>query len=82
VATTTGLVHKLTVGDAVSCAWIGPTPNNATLLLIRNDGSARDSAFAGSLVETLSTALTNYRAVVAIHGDNDSDITSLRIEPV
>jgi hypothetical protein len=82
VAETSGLVQKLSVGQSFSCAWIGPTPTNTELLLVTSSGSAADAAFAGSLVDTLSAALTNYRAVVAVHGDHDAKITALRIDPV
>jgi NAD-dependent SIR2 family protein deacetylase len=82
VAQTTGLVQKLTVGEIFSCAWIGPTPNNTELLLLQNDGSPASVAFYTTAIDTLSAALTNYRAVVAIHGDSDATVTGLRIDPV
>jgi hypothetical protein len=82
VAQTTGLVQKLIVGDTFSCAWIGPTPNNSELLLVQNEGSPASVAFYTTAIDTLSAALTNYRPVVAIHGDSDSKITGLRIDPV
>jgi hypothetical protein len=83
MAETSGLVQRLTVvSSTLTCAWIGPTLNNATLLVVTNDGSDADSAFAANLVQTLAAAATNYRAVAATHADNDSKITSLRIDPV
>jgi hypothetical protein len=82
MAQTSGLVQKLTVGSAFSCAWIGPNATNTELLLITSDGSAADAAFAGTLVDTLSAAMTNYRAVIAFHADNSARITGLRIDPV
>ena len=82
MAETTGLVQRLSIGENITCVWIGPTPNNAELLLVSNNGSTTDVAFAGTLIETLATALTNYRAVAASHGNNDSKITALRIDPV
>jgi hypothetical protein len=81
MAETSGLVQRLTVGETFSCAWIGPKPTSTELLLITSDGSVAGAAFAGSLVDTLASALTNYRSVVAIHGNNDATITGLRIEP-
>ncbi len=83
MAETTGLVQRLTISSSsLTCAWIGPNPNNVTILMVKNDGSASDSAFAASMIEALAAASTNYRQVVAVHGDSDSYITSLRIEPV
>lgn len=84
MAETTGLVQQLNVlsGSTSACAWIGPTASNTELLVVSNDGSAEELAFAGDLVQILAAALTNYRAVVAFHGDSDSVITSLRIDPV
>jgi hypothetical protein len=82
VAETTGLVQRLSVFDILTCVWIGPTPDNAEILLVLNDGSAASAQFAGTLVEVLSAAMTNYRSVAAIHADDDATITSLRIDPV
>jgi hypothetical protein len=83
MAETTGLVQRLSiVGKTATCVWIGPNPSNTTALLITNDGSAGDSAFAASLIEALAAASANYRQVAALHGDSDSKITSLRIDPV
>jgi hypothetical protein len=82
VAETTGLVQRLSVFESLACVWIGPTPNNAEILLVLNDGSTAGASFAGTLVETLSAAMTNYRQVVAAHGNNNATITSLRIDPV
>jgi hypothetical protein len=83
MADTTGLVQQLSVfSGPIACAWIGPTSTNTEVLVVGNDGSAGDIAFAESLIQTLSAAATNYRAVVASHGDTDAAITSLRIDPV
>ncbi|WP_158887092.1 hypothetical protein [Amycolatopsis anabasis] len=83
MAETIGLVQRLTVvSNTLTCTWIGPTPNNTALLTVTNDSSAADTAFAANLVQTLAAAATNYRAVAAIHGDNDSKITSVRVDPV
>ena len=82
MAETTGLVQRLTVGSSVSCVWIGPNPTNSTLLIVSNNGSPADVAFAASLVHTLASAATNYRSIAAIHGNNDSTITALRVDPV
>jgi hypothetical protein len=83
MAQTTGLVQRLSVLSATAaCVWIGPRPNNAEVLLVTNDGSAADSAFAGSLIQMLIAASTNFRAVIATHGDADAKITALQIDPV
>jgi hypothetical protein len=83
MAETTGLVQRLSIiGKTATCVWIGANPTNTEALVVTNDGSAGDSAFAASMIEALAAASANYRQVVAVHGDSDSKITSLRIEPV
>lgn len=83
MAETVGLVQQLNVtSSTTTCAWIGPTPNNTALLAVTNDGSAADVAFAANLVEILAAAATNYRVVAAAHADDDSKITSIRVDPV
>jgi hypothetical protein len=83
MAETTGLVQRLQILSAtLTCAWIGPTPDNTEILLVKNDGSAADASFADSIIHALAAAATNYREVVAIHDDSDADITSVRIEPI
>ena len=82
MAETTGLVQRLSVFEILTCVWVGPTPDNAEILLVLNDGSPASTSFAGTLVEILSAAMTNYRSVVAIHDDDNATITSLRIDPV
>jgi hypothetical protein len=83
MAETTGLVQQLTVlSPTAACVWIGPRADNAELLVVTNDGSTAGAAFAGSLIQVLATASTNFRAVAATHGDTDATITALRIDPV
>jgi hypothetical protein len=83
MAETTGLVQQLSVfAGPLACAWIGPTATNTEVLVISSDGSAASTAFAETVIQTLSAAATNYRAVVAGHGDSDAAITSLQIDPV
>jgi hypothetical protein len=83
MATTTGLVQQLSVfSGPIACAWIGPTSTNTEVLVVTSDGTTADIAFAESLIQTLSAAATNYRAVVATHGDSDAAITGLTIDPV
>jgi hypothetical protein len=83
MADTIGLVQRINIAsDNATCVWIGPTPNNAELLLITNDGTSQTSAFANTLIQVLIAAATNYRQVIAVHGDSDAIITSVRVEPV
>ncbi|MEU2032603.1 hypothetical protein [Nocardia amamiensis] len=83
MAETSGLVQQLTIAsDTVACVWIGPTPNNTELLLVTNDNSPADTAFAANLIQTLAAASTNYRAIAAQHGDSEAKITSVRVDPV
>lgn len=82
MATTTGLVQRLSiVTPSLTCVWIGPTPDNSEILLVQNDGTDSEVAFANSLIQMLSSASTNYRQVAAIHGDSDATITSVRLDP-
>jgi hypothetical protein len=83
MAETIGLVQRLSIlTDTTSCVWIGPTPDNTEILIVDNDGTASDANFANSMIHALASASTNYREVVAVHGDSDSIITSVRIEPI
>lgn len=83
MAETAGLVQRLSIlTDSLTCVWIGPTPDNTEILLVTNDGSSVDASFANSMIDALAAASTNYREVVAVHGDSDSTITSVRIEPI
>jgi hypothetical protein len=85
MAQTAGLLQRLTVipGAALACAWIGPTPTNTTLLFVLRDSnaSAAEGAFENSMIDALVAAQVSRREVVAIHGANDSRITSIRIDP-
>jgi hypothetical protein len=83
MAETKGLVHRLTIlTNQLTCVWVGPTPNNVEVLLVNNDGTPLSIAFGTSLIQALMAASSNYREVIAVHGDMDAAITSLRIEPV
>lgn len=83
MAETIGLVQRLSIlTGTITCVWIGPTPDNTEVLLVSNDGSTADGNFASSMIHALASASTNYREVVAVHGDSDATITSVRIEPI
>lgn len=84
MAETTGLVHRLWISkDGLACIWIGPNPTIAELLALGNDDDSPSvSAFKSSILDALTTAMVYRREVVAFHGDNDSYITDLRIEPL
>ena len=83
MAETTGLVQRIFIlSESVTCVWIGPTPTNTEALLVSNDGTSQDSAFANTLIQTLAAAATNYRQVVGVHGNSSAKITSIRIEPI
>jgi hypothetical protein len=83
MAQTTGLVQRLSIlSPTAACVWIGPRANNAEVLVVTNSGTSADVAFAGSLIQMLTAASTNFRAVIATHGDADAKITALQIDPV
>jgi hypothetical protein len=83
MAETIGLVQRLSIlTDTITCVWIGPTPDNTEILVVSNDGSTADASFANSMTHALASASTNYREIVAVHGDSDATITSVRIEPI
>jgi len=89
MAQTAGLVQRLTVvpgltsAESMACVWIGPTPNNTEVFLIRRDtsDSAHLGAFKNSMVDALTSALVDRREVVAFHAEADAEITSLTINP-
>lgn len=83
MAETTGLVQRIAVlTPTATCVWVGPTPTNTEALVVTNDGSSQDSAFANTLIQTLTAAATGYRQVVAVHGDADAKITACRLDPI
>jgi hypothetical protein len=77
------LVQRLSIlSPTAACVWIGPRPDNAEVLVVTNNGSSTDVAFAGSLIQMLTAASANFRAIIATHGDTDAKITALQIDPV
>jgi hypothetical protein len=85
MAETAGLVQKLTIvpSAAVACVWLGPTPNNTTLLFVSRLAAEapREGSFENSMIDALASAAVARREVVATHPTNDSRITGLRIDP-
>ena len=85
MAETTGLVQQLKVDTSgVAVALVGPNVSNVTTLLVQRLGSdSREQASAkDDIINALAAAMVTYREVVAVHGDSDSAITQLRIDPV
>jgi hypothetical protein len=84
MAETRGVVQrlKLTSGSILAWVYIGPSPTNTKLLLVKQDAAdPAGTAFRTSMAEALSGALVSRREVIATHADNDAAITMLQIEP-
>jgi hypothetical protein len=83
VAQTQGLVQRLKLTDTqiLAYAYIGPTPTNTELLIVRSaTGLPPDeAAFRGALAEALSGALASRQQVIASHDDNNIEITLLQV---
>ncbi len=86
MAETRGLVQKLKIlpTGSVAYVYVGPSATNTTLLYISRspNDSAAQGAFKNSMLDAISAALVNRREVVATHGDTDSQITDMRIDPL
>lgn len=86
---TTGLVQRLTLipSESMACVWIGPTPAIAELLLVAPGDSEATSvdtsvdALRNTMISALVAAQVSRHEVVAVHGDDDARITSLRLSP-
>jgi hypothetical protein len=83
VAQTQGLVQRLKLTDTLILAWayIGPTPTDTELLIVRSaTGQPPDTAaFRGALAEALSSALASRQQVIATHDNNNIEITLLQV---
>jgi hypothetical protein len=83
VAQTQGLVQRLKLTDTqiLAYAYIGPTPTNTELLIVRSaTGLPPDeAAFRGALAEALSGALASRQQVIASHDDNNIEIALLQV---
>jgi hypothetical protein len=85
MAETTGLVQQLKVDTTgVAYAYVGANLSNVTLLTVqRLAGDTREQAsLKDGIVSALAAAMVAYRQVSAVHGDTDSEITELIVEPV
>jgi hypothetical protein len=89
MAQVTGLVQRLTIipgagtADSVCCLWVGASPTNTTLLAVvqKATDSAQAGSFIGAMVETLVAAQVNRREVIVVHGDSDSLVISVTLNP-
>lgn len=83
MAQTQGLVQRLKLTDTqiLAYAYIGPTPTNTELLIVRSaTGLPPDeAAFRGALAEALSGALASRQQVIASHDDNNIEIALLQV---
>ena len=84
MAATTGLVQRIFMDSAgvssvEACVFIGPTPTNTEVLLLRRQASepAHTAAFMTSMLDGLAQALASRREVVASHNDSDAYIFSV-----
>lgn len=85
MAETTGLVQQLKVDiGGVSYVLIGPNQSNVTSLTVQRTASdtREQASVKDDIVNALGAAMVAYRQVTAVHGDTDSSITQLRVDPV
>jgi hypothetical protein len=85
MAETRGFVQRLKVTSSIVMAWayIGPSPTDTELLIVMAPAGlpAEDAATRGAIADALGAALVSQTEVVAIHGDNSAEITSLQLPP-
>jgi hypothetical protein len=64
-----------------ACIFIGPTPANVEILLLRRRASdpVHTGAFLSSMLDGLTQALTSRREVTVSHNDNDAYIFSVEL---
>ena len=85
MAETRGLVQQLKVyASGATIALVGPNPTNVTTLIVQRLAADTREQASGKddIVNAMAAAMVAYREVVAVHGDADSRVTQLRIEPV
>jgi len=84
MAQTMGFVQSLNIGSSTQqCVWIGTSPTNVEVLLIQvaAGDDAATIAFKSQMLDAFSAALISRTTVLANHGDQDSIITSMTINP-
>ncbi|HEV7242877.1 MAG TPA: hypothetical protein VGQ36_26865 [Thermoanaerobaculia bacterium] len=77
-----GLVQrvKVTSGTILAWAYIGPTPNNTTLLIVtQNSNDPIDIAARASMAEALSSAAASGKQVIATYPTGSSEIDFVEI---
>lgn len=82
MAQTTGLVQRLKITPGLVLAWayIGPSPNDTTLLIVmQRTDEPTDVSGRASMAEALSGALASGKQVIATHDDNGAEITVLQV---
>lgn len=86
MAVTTGLVQRIyidsgTSSEITACVFIGPTPANVALLLLRRLATdpAHTGAFLTSMLDALAQALASRHEVAVGHADTDSYIHSVEM---
>ena len=82
MAQTTGLVQRLKITPGLVLAWayIGPSPNDTTLLkVMQRTDEPTDVSCRASMAEALSGALASGKQVIATHDDDSAEITVLQV---
>jgi len=82
MAQITGLVQRLKVTPGLVLAWayIGPSADDTTLLIVmQRTDDAIDVAAHASMAEALSGALAAGKEVIATHDDNSAEIEVLQV---
>jgi hypothetical protein len=88
MATSTGLIQRIFMdpgagspAEVSACIFIGPTPANVEILLLRRQASDAPhvGAFLSSMLDGLTQALTSRREVKVSHNDNDAYIFSVEV---
>jgi ABC-type cobalamin transport system ATPase subunit len=77
-----GLVQrvKVTTGLVLAWAYIGPTPDNTTLLIVmQNSSDPIDVAAQATMAEALSSAAASGKQVIATHADGKAAIDFVQI---
>lgn len=85
MATTKGLVQRIKTGTANTVwVYIGAAPTQVQLLFVpfRSTLSSADLVARSSMVDALTTAMMVHREVSVSYGDDNSEISTVTIEPV